>query len=88
MIDGDGAAVLRILDRSRSRKMESVSVSPKFQVVIPRRSREALGLKPRQRMHAVLYGDHVELIPLLPIAAARGILKGVVTDIERHADRL
>ena len=67
--------------------METVSVSPKFQVVIPRRIRKALGLKPGQRMQAVLYGDRVELIPLLPLAAARGILKGIATDSERDADR-
>lgn len=67
--------------------METVSVSPKFQVVIPRRIREALGLKPEQKMQAMLYGDRVELIPLVSLAAARGILKGLATDIERDTDR-
>ena len=59
------------------------------QVVIPRRRiREALGLKPGQKMQALQYGDRVELIPLLPLASARGILKGLATDIERDHDRM
>ena len=68
--------------------MDTVSVSPKFQVVIPRRIREALGLKPGQKMQALQYGDRVELIPLRPLASARGILKGLATDIERDRDRM
>ena len=68
--------------------MDTVSVSPKFQVVIPRRIREALGLKPGQKMQALQYGDRVELIPLLPLASARGILEGLATDIERDRDRM
>ena len=68
--------------------MDTVSVSPKFQVVIPRRIREALGLRPGQKMQALQYGDSVELIPLLPLASARGILKGLATDIERDRDRM
>ena len=68
--------------------LDTVSVSPKWQVVIPRRIREALGLKPGQKMQALQYGDRVELIPLLPLASARGILKGLATDIERDRDRM
>ena len=67
--------------------MDTASVSPKYQVVIPRRIREALGLKPGQKMQATQYGDPVELIPLLPLSSARGILKGLATDIERDGDR-
>ena len=67
--------------------METVSLSPKFQVVIPRRIREALGLRPGQKMQALQYGDRVEFIPLVPLAMARGMLKGLATDIERDGDR-
>lgn len=66
--------------------MDTVSVSPKFQVVIPRRIREALGLKPGQKMQALQYGGRVELIPLVPLASARGMFRGIATDIERDAD--
>jgi hypothetical protein len=38
-------------------------------------------------MQALQYGDRVELIPLVPLAEARGILKGLATDIERDGDR-
>ena len=68
--------------------LDTVSISPKWQVAIPRRIREALGLKPGQKMQALRYGDRVELIPLLPLASARGILKGLATDIERDRDRM
>ena len=67
--------------------METVSVSPKFQVVIPRRIREALGLKPGQKMQALQYGDRVELTPVLPLASARGFLAGLETNVEREGDR-
>ena len=46
-----------------------------------------LGLRPGQKMQALQYGDRVELIPLVPLAMARGILKGLATDIERDGDR-
>ncbi len=68
--------------------METVSVSPKFQIVIPRRIREALGLRPGQKMQALQYGDRVEFIPLVPLAEARGIFKGPATNIERDDDRV
>ena len=67
--------------------MDTVSVSPKFQVVIPRRIREALGLRPGQKMQALQYGDRAELIPLVPLAEARGMLKGLATDVAREDDR-
>ena len=67
--------------------MEAVSVSPKFQVVIPRRIREAMGLRPGQKMQALQYGDWVEFVPLVPLATARGIFKELATDIERDGDR-
>ena len=68
--------------------MEAVTISPKFQVVIPRRVREALHLRPGQKMQVVEYGNRVELIPEKDIAAMRGFLKGMPTDFEREGDRL
>lgn len=67
--------------------METVSVSPKFQVVIPRSIREALGIMPGQKMQALRYGDRVELIPLQSLASARGFLPGIETGVERESDR-
>ena len=68
--------------------METVTISPKFQVVIPRAIRQSLGLQPGQKVQAILYQNRIELIPLRPIQAARGFLKGIDTTIEREPDRL
>lgn len=67
--------------------METVTVSPKFQVVIPKRIREKLGLSPGQKLQAILYGDRIELIPVRPIKGMRGFLKDILTTVEREADR-
>lgn len=68
--------------------METVIISPKFQVVIPRAIRQSLGLQPGQKVQAILYQNRIELIPLKPIQAARGFLKGIDTTLEREPDRL
>lgn len=68
--------------------METVTISPKFQVVIPRRIRESLGLKPGQKVRVMQYGDRVEYIPVLPAHKARGFLKGIDTDVPREPDRV
>jgi AbrB family looped-hinge helix DNA binding protein len=68
--------------------MGLVTVSPKFQVVIPRAVREALGIKPGQKVQVVHYDNRVELIPLKPVKRTRGFLKGINTTGEREPDRL
>jgi AbrB family looped-hinge helix DNA binding protein len=68
--------------------MEVVTISPKFQVVIPLSVRQSLGLKPGQKVQVVQYVDRIELIPILPIRKARGFLKGIETTVERDPDRL
>jgi len=67
--------------------MSVVTVSPKFQVVIPRAIREALGLEPGQKLEALEYQDRVELIPVRPAKALRGILRGIDTSVPREPDR-
>ncbi len=67
--------------------METVTVSPKFQVVIPKEIREALKLAPGQKIQALLYENRIELIPLRPIKKMRGFLKGIDTSIDRETDR-
>ena len=68
--------------------MDVVTISPKYQVVIPRAVREQLNLAPGQKMQALAYDDRVELIPLRPAAALRGFLKGIDTTVERDVDRV
>jgi AbrB family looped-hinge helix DNA binding protein len=68
--------------------METVTLSPKFQVVIPRQIRDALGLEPGQKIHALLYENRVELIPLKPLKKMRGFLAGIDTSVPRDKDRI
>ena len=68
--------------------MTTVTVSPKFQVVIPQAIREALGLQPGQKIQAIQYQDRIELIPVRPMHAARGMLAGIDTSVPREDDRL
>jgi AbrB family looped-hinge helix DNA binding protein len=67
--------------------MRTVTISPKFQVVIPKAIREELGLSPGQKVQAIVYGERIELIPIRPIKQMRGFLKGIDTTIDREADR-
>jgi AbrB family looped-hinge helix DNA binding protein len=68
--------------------VDVVTISPKFQVVIPRTVRERLGLSPGQKVQALVYEGRVELIPLRPAKALRGFLKGIDTTVARDADRV
>lgn len=68
--------------------MQSVTVSPKFQVVIPRPVRDNLHLHPGQKMQVVEFDGRIELIPERDIEDLRGFLKGINTDFEREADRI
>jgi AbrB family looped-hinge helix DNA binding protein len=65
-----------------------VTVSPKFQVVIPKEIRESLRLAPGQKVQALLYENRIELIPVRPIKKMRGFLKGIDTTIDRENDRV
>jgi AbrB family looped-hinge helix DNA binding protein len=68
--------------------METVTISPKYQVVIPSRVRQTLGVEPGQKVKVFLYDNRVEMIPGKPIEEARGFLRGIDTTIEREADRV
>jgi AbrB family looped-hinge helix DNA binding protein len=68
--------------------METVTISPKFQVVIPKRIRECLKLRAGQKVQAIQYENRIELIPVRPIKQMRGFLKGIHTEVDREEDRL
>ncbi|MEJ2209482.1 MAG: AbrB/MazE/SpoVT family DNA-binding domain-containing protein [Anaerolineae bacterium] len=68
--------------------METVTVSPKYQVVIPKAVRESLGVQPGQKVQVILYEERIELIPVKPIRELRGFLEGIDTTVEREPDRL
>lgn len=67
--------------------MSTLTLSPKFQLVIPKHIREAMKLKAGTPMQVVQYGDRIEFIPVRPMQAARGMLKGMDTDFDREDDR-
>ncbi|MFI5311464.1 MAG: AbrB/MazE/SpoVT family DNA-binding domain-containing protein [Gemmatimonadales bacterium] len=67
--------------------MSIVTVSPKFQVVIPRHIREALGLEPGQKVQAFEYEGRVEFVPVRPAKALRGFVRGLKTTVARERDR-
>ncbi|MCK9230274.1 MAG: AbrB/MazE/SpoVT family DNA-binding domain-containing protein [Syntrophales bacterium] len=68
--------------------MHLVTVSPKYQIVIPKPIREALNLRPGQKMQVIGYAGRVELIPELDIKELRGFLKGINTEFNREEDRV
>ena len=63
--------------------MDTVTISPKFQVVIPRRIREILRVRPGQQVKIILYENRIEMIPVRPIEELRGFLRGIDTTVER-----
>jgi AbrB family looped-hinge helix DNA binding protein len=67
--------------------METVTISPKYQVVIPSRVRELLGVEPGQKVKVILYDNRIEMIPVRPVKEARGFLRGINTSVEREPDR-
>lgn len=66
--------------------MQSVTVSPKFQVVIPRTIRKSLDIRPGQKIQVFLYNNRIEMIPIKPIKEARGFLKGIDTTVIREKE--
>ena len=68
--------------------MNTVTVSPKFQVVIPKNIRDALQLHPGQKMKVIEYDGRIELIPDRDISELKGFLKGINTEFIREGDRL
>jgi len=67
--------------------MSAVTVSPKFQVVIPQAVRQALGLVPGVKLQVVQYENRIELIPVRTSKSLRGSLRGIDTSVARERDR-
>lgn len=67
--------------------MELLTISPKFQVVLPKKIRDALALRPGQKVQAIAYEGRIELIPVRPLRQMRGFLRGIDTAIAREPDR-
>ena len=68
--------------------MSTVTISSKFQLVIPKAVREAMALKPGQQMRVFSSGDRLEMVPVKKLRAMRGFLKGIDTSVPRDEDRV
>lgn len=68
--------------------MVTVTVSPKYQVVIPRPIRDKLDIKAGQKLQLIHYQNRIEFIPLRNIKDMKGFLKGIDTTIKREKDRI
>jgi AbrB family looped-hinge helix DNA binding protein len=66
--------------------MEPVTISSKYQVVIPREIREQFDLKPGQKIVFFPHKKTLRVIIIPPIEEAEGFLKGIDTNIEREED--
>ncbi len=68
--------------------MIAVTVSPKFQVVIPKEVRDSLGIVSGQKIQVLTYRNRIELIPIKAMKKMKGFLKGINTDVKRDKDRV
>jgi len=68
--------------------MTVVTVSPKYQVVIPKVVRESMGIVSGQKVQMLTFGNRIELIPIKPMKELRGFLQGIDTNVKRETDRL
>lgn len=68
--------------------MTAVTVSPKYQVVIPKDVRESMGIYSGQKIQVLTYQNRIELIPIKPMKKLKGFLKGIDTQVSRDKDRI
>jgi len=68
--------------------VSTVTVSTKYQVVIPKKFREILKIRPGQKIQILQYEGRLEFIPLRPMKKLRGSLRGIDTAVERDVDRI
>lgn len=68
--------------------MLAVTVSPKFQVVIPQAVREQMHLEVGQKMQVLAYDGRIELLPIESPKTLRGFLSGIETTVDREGDRV
>jgi AbrB family looped-hinge helix DNA binding protein len=68
--------------------MTAVTVSPKYQIVIPKEIRESMGIVSGQKVQLISYQGRIEIVPLKPMSSLKGFLQGIDTTVERDDDRL
>lgn len=65
-----------------------VTVSPKFQIVIPKEIRESMDIVSGQKVRIMAYCGRIEVIPLKPMKELRGLLRGIDANVARDQDRV
>ena len=78
----------RLIDRDTVWRMETVTISPKFQVVIPQKIREAMGLRSGEKAKVLSFRNRIEIIPMRDVKSLRGYLRGIDTSLVRDGDRV
>ena len=68
--------------------MATVTISPKYQVVIPKDVRDRMKLRPGQKVSVFIFEDRIELVPVRPLKQMRGFLRGIDTTLDRDEDRV
>ncbi|MGA9854579.1 MAG: AbrB/MazE/SpoVT family DNA-binding domain-containing protein [Gammaproteobacteria bacterium] len=68
--------------------MATVTVSPKYQVVIPSALHQALGIRPGQKIEVLAYERRLEFAPMRPMNTMRGFLPGLDTEVAREDGRV
>ena len=68
--------------------METVTISPKFQVVIPQKIRESMGLRSGEKAHVIPFRNRIEIVPVRDVRKLRGYLAGIDTTVARASDRV
>jgi AbrB family looped-hinge helix DNA binding protein len=76
------------IDRHTVIRVETVTISPKFQIVIPQRIRESMGLRSGEKARVLAFRNRIEVIPIRDVRALRGYLKGIDTSVVREGDRV
>ncbi|MDG6925937.1 MAG: AbrB/MazE/SpoVT family DNA-binding domain-containing protein [Nitrososphaerota archaeon] len=68
--------------------METVTVSRKYQVVIPEKLRQAANIKPGDKMVAIAKHGILQYVPVRPLRQTKGMLPGLDTkDLRDKAER-
>lgn len=76
------------IDRDTVKSMETVTISPKFQVVIPQKVRESMGLRSGEKAKVLSFRNRIEILPMRDVRNLRGYLKGIDTSFVRDGDRV
>jgi len=67
--------------------MQTVTVSSKYQIVIPGKVRKSLDIATGEKLEVIPYCGRIELVPVRDMPSMRGFLQGIDTHVERQADR-